>query len=143
MQWIAGIPAPSPARPDPAAQARTARRAASLRPADANRASLRKAIESHLPLVLQQQLGDGREVSGCLRAAINLGCDHADGWMRRDLDAAYRDRALTSSELQEGVLRAQAFAEKLLNEADDLRLRSLISEDDDRTAGAPQKPTFG
>ncbi len=103
MQWITQLPPPPGASLAPVGQAGPARRAASLRPIDSNRATLRNAIESHLPSVLQRQIGGGREVSGCLRAAINLSCDHADGWMRRSLADVWHERALTPSELQEGA----------------------------------------
>jgi hypothetical protein len=133
-QWIIPQPPDAVGPRGAGPRAATAGPPAGWRAFDLNRAKLREAIESHLHLLLRQRESAGPEVSGCLRAAINLSCDHADGWMRRTLSPACHGRALTSAELQEGLRRAEGYAEKLLTEADDHRLRALIFEEDDRPA---------
>ncbi len=143
MRWIIQVPAATGDSLGHTVPAGALRPTAGMRPVDANRATLRNAIEGHLPSLLQKQLGEGREVSGCLRAAINLSCDHVDGWMRRTLEHAWLDRALTSSEVQEGLRKAEEFAEKLLNEADDGRLRTLIFEESDRAPHEDLARTLG
>ncbi len=142
LQWIthSGMPDPASRHATGPGDARTA---AALRPSDANRCNLRHAIEARLPTRVHERIEHNREVSGSLRAAINLSFDHADAWMRRTLADAYGERALTSSELEEAVQRAQAFAEKLLNEADDQRLRQLIFEEEQQTGGGQVSNSLG